>query len=94
MSERTFILVGGPDCGKTNYIARLWESIRSKAGALVAPHPPENVEFVEKALEFLLKGEFAPRSNRDVAESPTASRFPYAKRAIRTGHCRTSSFPT
>jgi hypothetical protein len=23
MSERTFILVGGPDCGKTNYIARL-----------------------------------------------------------------------
>ena len=69
MSERTFILVGGPDCGKTNYIARLWESIRSKTGALVAPHPPQNVEFVEKALEFLLKGEFAPRSNRDVAES-------------------------
>jgi hypothetical protein len=69
MNERTFILVGGPDCGKTNYIARLWESIRSKTGALVAPHPPPNVEFVEKALEFLLKGEFAPRSNRDVAES-------------------------
>ncbi|MFD2052025.1 hypothetical protein ACFSQT_02360 [Mesorhizobium calcicola] len=69
MNERTYILVGGPDCGKTNYIARLWESIRSKAGALVAPHPPQNVEFVEKALEFLLKGEFAPRSNRDVAES-------------------------
>ena len=69
MNERTFILVGGPDCGKTNYIARLWESIRSKTGALIAPHPPPNVEFVEKALEFLLKGEFAPRSNRDVAES-------------------------
>jgi hypothetical protein len=69
MSERTFILVGGPDCGKTNFIARLWESIRSKTGTLVAPHPPQNVEFVEKALEFLLKGEFAPRSNRDVAES-------------------------
>jgi hypothetical protein len=69
MSKRSFILVGGPDCGKTNYIARLWESIRSKTGALVAPHPPQNIEFVEKALEFLLKGEFAPRSNRDVAES-------------------------
>lgn len=69
MNDRTFILVGGPDCGKTNYIARLWESIRSKAGALVASHPPQDVEFVEKALEFLLKGEFAPRSNRDVAES-------------------------
>lgn len=69
MSQRTLILVGGPDSGKTNYIARLWESIRSKTGALIAPHPPQNVEFVEKALEFLLKGEFAPRSNRDVAES-------------------------
>ncbi len=40
-----------------------------KTGALVAPYPPQNLEFVEKALEFLLKGEFAPRSNRDVAES-------------------------
>jgi len=69
MSGKTFILVGGPDCGKTNYIARLWESIRSKTGALLAPHPPRNVEFVEKALEYLLKGEFAPRSNPDVAES-------------------------
>lgn len=69
MSERTFVLVGGPDCGKTNYIARLWESIRSKTGTLVAPRPPQNIEFIEKALEFLLKGEFAPRSNRDVAES-------------------------
>lgn len=69
MSERAFILVGGPDCGKTNYIARLWESIRSTKGALVAPRPPQDIEFVEKALEFLLKGEFAPRSHRDVAES-------------------------
>lgn len=69
MSGRTFILVGGPDCGKTNYIARLWEAIRSKTGALVAPFPPKNIKFVEEALEHLLKGEFAPRSNPDVAES-------------------------
>jgi hypothetical protein len=69
MSGRTFILVGGPDSGKTNYIARLWEAIRSKTGALIAPFPPKNIEFVEEALEHLLKGEFAPRSNPDVAES-------------------------
>lgn len=69
MSGKTFILVGGPDCGKTNYIARLWEAIRSKAGALIAPFPPKKIKFVENALEHLLKGEFAPRSNPDVAES-------------------------
>lgn len=69
MSEKTFILVGGPDSGKTNYLARVWESIRSKAGSLVAPHPPSDITFVEEALEHLLKGEFAPRSDPNVAES-------------------------
>lgn len=69
MSERTVILVGGPDTGKTNYIARLWESIRSKTGSLIAPYPPTDIAFVEEALEHLLKGEFAPRSNPNVAES-------------------------
>lgn len=68
MSGKTFILVGGPDCGKTNYIARLWEAIRSKTGTLVAPVTPKKIKFVEDALEHLLKGEFVPRSNTDVAE--------------------------
>jgi hypothetical protein len=69
MSEKTIILVGGPDSGKTNYLARVWESIRSKTGSLVAPQPPSDITFVEEALEHLLKGEFAPRSDPNVAES-------------------------
>jgi hypothetical protein len=36
---------------------------------LVAPVTPKKIKFVEEALEHLLKGEFAPRSNPDVAES-------------------------
>src|ERR1700682_5448932 len=69
MNENTIILVGGPDSGKTNYIARMWESIRSKAGALIAARPPSDITYVEEALEHLLKGEFAPRSDKNVAES-------------------------
>lgn len=69
MSEKTIILVGGPDSGKTNYLARVWESIRSKAGSLIAPRPPADITFVEEALEHLLKGDFAPRSDPNVAES-------------------------
>ena len=69
MTEREIILVGGPDSGKTNYLARLWESIRSKTGALIASRPPTEITYVEEALEHLLKGEFAPRSDKNVAES-------------------------
>jgi Double-GTPase 1 len=69
MSEREIILVGGPDSGKTNYLARVWESIRSKTGALFASRPPTEITYVEEALEHLLKGEFAPRSDKNVAES-------------------------
>jgi hypothetical protein len=69
MSEKAIIMVGGPDSGKTNYLARVWESIRSKTGSLIASRPPADITFVEEALEHLLKGEFAPRSDPNVAES-------------------------
>jgi hypothetical protein len=69
MSEKTLILVGGPACGKTNYLARVWESIRSKTGSLVSPRPPSDITFVEEALAHLLQGKFAPRSDRTIAES-------------------------
>jgi hypothetical protein len=85
MSGKTFILVGGPDCGKTNYIARLWEAIRSKTGALVAPVPPKKIKFVEDALEHLLKGEFVPRSNPDVAESMGSFEVSVQKNGDATG---------
>lgn len=69
MSGKTYILVGGPDCGKSNYIARLWEAVRSKTGTLVATITPKRIKFVEDALEHLLMGEFVPRSSPDVEES-------------------------
>jgi hypothetical protein len=68
MSEQTIILVGGPDSGKTNFLARLWESLRTQAGKLVCPTPPDDIKYVEEALSHLLQGDFAPRSDRNVDE--------------------------
>jgi Double-GTPase 1 len=69
MIPPTIVLVGGPDSGKTNYLARLWKSLRDGDGTLVAPDVPQDISYVEEALEHLLKGEFAPRSVKNVEES-------------------------
>ncbi|KAA0950162.1 hypothetical protein FQ186_16850 [Pseudomonas sp. ANT_H14] len=69
MSEHSIILVGGPDSGKTNFLAPFWESIRSKKGDLIAKESPKNIKYIEEALAHLLKGEFAPRSEMDLEET-------------------------
>jgi hypothetical protein len=65
----TIILVGVPDTGKTNYLARLWEALRGGLGSLVCPTPPDNIKYVEDALGHVLQGSFAPRSNKNIGES-------------------------
>lgn len=64
MTGQSIILVGGPDSGKTNYLGRLWESLRSRAGLLAAPDAPVDIKYVEETLAHLLQGEFAPRSDK------------------------------
>ncbi len=76
MSEQTIVLVGGPDSGKTNYLARLWEALRAGDGALVAPVVPQDIKYVEEALEHLLKGEFAPRSDKNFETSARSFSIP------------------
>jgi hypothetical protein len=65
MTNHAIILVGGPDSGKTNYLGRLWEALRSGEGALVAPNAPDDIKYVEDALAHLLQGQFAPRSDKN-----------------------------
>lgn len=65
MSDHSIVLIGGPDSGKTNYLARLWEALRSREGALVAPEVPSDIKYVEETLEHLLRGRFAPRSDKN-----------------------------
>jgi len=76
MTKQTIVLVGGPDSGKTNYLARLWKALRDGGGALVAPKVPADIKYVEDALEHLLKGEFAPRSDKNVETSTRSFSIP------------------
>lgn len=56
------MLVGPPDSGKTNYLARLWAAVNDGDGTLRAKNVPQDISYVDGALECLLQGNFAPRT--------------------------------
>ncbi|RKR82159.1 hypothetical protein BDD43_2328 [Mucilaginibacter gracilis] len=62
MKEKSIILVGGPDSGKSNYLARLWLAIQSQKYDLLASTTPGDVRYVESIAEHLLQGQFVPRT--------------------------------
>lgn len=64
----TVILVGGPDTGKTNFLARVVAHVRDAKGSLQATRLPDDMRYVEDALAHLLRGEFAPRSHNTIEE--------------------------
>ena len=66
MKSKSIILIGGPDSGKTNYLARLWPSFQLRRDELRADKTPNDIRYVDSALEHLMKGEFAPRSDRNL----------------------------
>lgn len=66
--SRTIVLIGGPDTGKTNFLARLIAHLRDGDGSLRATRLPDDMQYIEDALAHLLKGEFAPRSHNTTEE--------------------------
>lgn len=62
MSDQSIILIGGPDSGKTNYLARLWMALDAKDGSLIAAEQPEELGFILEVAEHLYSGHFAPRT--------------------------------
>ena len=62
MLSRGVVLVGMPDSGKTNYLARLWAAFREDGGTLRSEHLPDDISYVEQGLSCLLQGNFAPRT--------------------------------
>lgn len=66
MTKRSIVLLGGPDSGKTNYIGRLWPSFRTRKGVLKAEKLPDDIGYVDRAVEHLMQGSFAPRSDRNL----------------------------
>ncbi|MES2950473.1 MAG: hypothetical protein V4858_18165 [Pseudomonadota bacterium] len=66
MIRRSIVLLGGPDSGKTNYIGRLWPSFKKRKGVLRADRLPDDIAYVDAAVEHLMQGSFAPRSDRNL----------------------------
>ncbi|MBW8468759.1 MAG: hypothetical protein K0M67_10895 [Thiobacillus sp.] len=66
MTRRSIVLLGGPDSGKTNYIGRLWPSFKKRKGVLRAERLPDDIAYVDGAVEYLMQGSFAPRSDRNL----------------------------
>lgn len=66
MTLRSIVLLGGPDSGKTNYIGRLWPSFKKRKGVLRAERLPDDIAYVDGAVEHLMQGSFAPRSDRNL----------------------------
>jgi hypothetical protein len=69
MNNPSIMLVGCPDSGKTNYLARLWSAVRNGKGILKSPSPPNDIIYVENVLSHLLQGKFAPRSDKNLDET-------------------------
>lgn len=69
MPNGSIVMIGWPNSGKTNYLAALWDALRTGQGKILAPVPPDDLRYVEEALAFQSKGEFAPRSDKNIEES-------------------------
>lgn len=64
MKGKSLILVGGPDSGKSNYLARFWLAVQSQQFDLVATTTPDDLSYIEDIAAHLLQGKFVPRSDQ------------------------------
>ncbi len=65
MPNKSIIVIGNPDSGKTNFIARLWLALQSKKFPLRTGKPPDDIAYVESIAEHLLRAKFAPRTEKE-----------------------------
>ena len=79
MTTSSIVLVGGPDTGKTNFIARLWAALRSGESALRLGGTPDEIKYVEDAVSHLHEGRFAPRTDKNVAAEQSSITIPLAR---------------
>ena len=66
MIRKSIILVGGPETGKSNYIGRLWGSLKAGKGELKRASMPRNLEYINSICEHLYQGEFAGRTDTNM----------------------------
>lgn len=66
---RSIMMVGRPDSGKSNYLARFWAAVDTREGDLYATSQPDNILYVETLLEHLNQGRFVPRSEHELEDA-------------------------
>lgn len=64
--EKSILLVGGPDSGKTNYLGRLWLTINDGKGELQVDGTPSDLEYLNDIVGYFYKGQFAPHTAHEV----------------------------
>lgn len=67
MKRKSIILVGGPETGKSNYVGRLWGSLKAGRGALKRAGMPQNLEYIDSICDHLFQGKFAGRTDTNMA---------------------------
>lgn len=65
---KSAVLIGQPDSGKSNFLGRAWKDMQSPTSALSFVDA-DNITYLEELLEHLLKGKFAPRSDKNIEQS-------------------------
>lgn len=68
-NNKSVLLVGGPDAGKTNYLGRLWMALDAETGIISKDGLPPQVEYLRTIVNSLNAGEFAGRSAPGTFES-------------------------
>lgn len=69
VGPKSVMMVGRPDSGKSNYLARFWAAVDLREGDLFATVQPDNILYVETLLNHLNQGRFVPRSEHGVEDA-------------------------
>jgi hypothetical protein len=66
---QSVLLIGVRNAGKTNFLSRLWLALDAGTGLLAKNGNPVDIEYIATGADYLLKGEFAPRTPPDVRDA-------------------------
>jgi hypothetical protein len=61
-NDKTIMLIGGHDSGKTNFVMKFWLSLNQGKGRILKDGEPEHFEYIRTASEHLLSGKYAPHT--------------------------------
>src|ERR1051326_308601 len=67
-AQRSVLLIGVHDAGKTNFLFRFWLALDAGEGILSKDGLPADLDYLKTGADYLLKGEFAPHTPQDVRD--------------------------